>query len=226
MRIETSNNPIEALQQQLLTVINEHRGHTLIYLAGGSALRIFDNLQINPDTLVRTIWCMGDDRQERGESNNYEQLQQRWSQSAEATIIDTSVHDDEDHVPYVERINFQLAEILHSKSDVQTIAILGTGADGHTASIFPMDEESFRETYEVDSTYVPVHVATLTEPQRASLTPHAILNDVDQVYGYIAGEAKKSILNKLMNQDLEIYEMPAQLLKLHKNTTVFTDIET
>jgi len=109
-------------------------------------------------------------------------------------------------------------------SNPKIITILGVGLDGHTAGIFPLEKSIFQETYKEDVTYAPVHLKSLTIDSRASFTPNWILNSSDVLIGYITGETKKEILDGLLNESKNIHERPAELLKLHKNSFIYTDI--
>jgi 6-phosphogluconolactonase/glucosamine-6-phosphate isomerase/deaminase len=60
---------------------------------------------------------------------------------------------------------------------------------------------------------------------RASFTPNWILDNVDELIGYVVGADKQAILKKLNTEDKQLNERPAELLKLHPRTTVYTDID-
>jgi 6-phosphogluconolactonase/glucosamine-6-phosphate isomerase/deaminase len=100
---------------------------------------------------------------------------------------------------------------------------LGVGSDGHTAGIFPLNEESFINTYEADPTYAPVHLETLTIDSRASFSSDFILNECDAAIGYVVGESKHAILQSLQNETKPIHERSAEILKRHRDSTVYTN---
>jgi 6-phosphogluconolactonase/glucosamine-6-phosphate isomerase/deaminase len=101
--------------------------------------------------------------------------------------------------------------------------VLGMGPDGHTAGIFPLPKESFRETYPDDLTYVPVHVEGLTINSRASFTPSWILGQVDELFAYVTGDSKHAMLESLVNETKELHERPAEILKRHRCAHLYTD---
>jgi len=169
---------------------------------------------------------MGDERV-TGEvdQNNYLQLEARYANHPLINdVFDTSARDDEIPEFFATRIQELFFENISKLTNVKIISILGVGQDGHTAGIFPLDEATFQEVYKEDVMYAPVTNKSLTIDSRASLTPGWILSNVDHIIGFITSESKKQILNELINESREIHERPAELLKLHKNSFIYTDI--
>jgi len=227
MEVTRTNTPAEAAAHHLESLIEADERNVLCLISGGSAFAIYDHIKLSESAKGRTIFCMGDERVREGaHENNYSQLVQTCPDFVNThQVIDTSIEDDEDPEKFSLRINRILEKIFTDKKDLKVISILGMGPDGHTAGIFPMPQDRFRDTYEADLTYVPVVVEGLTIDARASITPTFILHRVDHVIGYITGEAKQAKLNELINQDLELYDMPAQIIKQHKDAVIFTDIK-
>jgi 6-phosphogluconolactonase/glucosamine-6-phosphate isomerase/deaminase len=88
-----------------------------------------------------------------------------------------------------------------------------------------MDESSFRRVYQDDRIYVPVHPEGLRIDSRASFTPSWILSNADVIIGYVVGEDKRQILTELNQTDKKLNERPAEIFKLHKNATIYTDLD-
>lgn len=173
----------------------------------------------------RTIFMMGDERVSgESDTNNFLQLQTRYPDSpVTACTIPTIPEVNESPEYFATRIEKIFLEKISTLRNVKIISILGLGADGHTAGIFPLPKESFQETYRDDSVYVPVHVEGLTIDSRASFTPTWLLDHVDAVIGYVAGEGKKMILESLIHESKLIHERPAEILKLHRDVNLYTD---
>ncbi len=226
MELITTATPAEKAGSHISGFIAEANADVVILLSGGSAMGVFEHITIDKSE-CRTIFMMGDERVTgEVETNNYLQLKERYfDHPLIEQVLDTSALVDETPEIFATRVKNIFVENISNLTEPKFLAVLGVGADGHTAGIFPMNEESFSNVYEADSTYVPVHLESLTIDSRASFTPNWILNSSDAVIGYIAGETKKQILNDLMNESKDIYERPAELFKRHKNSFIYTDID-
>lgn len=89
------------------------------------------------------------------------------------------------------------AELEKALAELPTfdVVILGMGADGHTASLFP-GAEALAEGLDVRSEKSCIAVQPLTAPhQRMSLTLPRLLN-TEQLIIHITGNEKKAVLNK------------------------------
>jgi len=170
---------------------------------------------------------MGDERVSREPAiNNFLQLQSRYPEHPILKhLLETVPKENESAINFALRVGENFFSILTELNNPKIIYVLGVGTDGHTAGIFPMRIESFRKTYQDDLTYVPVSVEGLTIDSRASFTPSWILSNVDELIGYVVGADKQEILTKLNSEDKKLSERPAELLKLHARTTVYTDLD-
>lgn len=121
------------------------------------------------------------------------------------------------------RIEEKFFSTLTQLHNPKILYVLGIGTDGHVAGIFPGEIDWFRKTYQEDLTYVSVHQEGLTIDSRASFTPTWILQNADELIGYAVSQSKKEILTKLNTEDKKLNERPAELLKLHARSTVYTD---
>lgn len=226
MQINVSNNPAADLATHVREYITEHQDSDILcFTAGGSALALFDYLDLDADQKRRTIFCMGDERVSGERSiNNFLQLTERLTEAqSDLQIIDTCGATETPEI-LATRIDQKISEIISGSKNIKIICILGIGEDGHTAGIFPMDTETFLHTYTEDATYVPVTGRGLTIDSRASLTPSFILNQADQVLGFAQSKTKCAhIVIELIKRNYELNEMPAQLIKRHKDSYLFTD---
>lgn len=174
----------------------------------------------------RTIFMMGDERGNREpEVNNTLQLEARHPDHlATKSLIPTIPNENESLEDFASRIEKTFLEKISQLKNVKIFMILGIGTDGHTAGIFPLPKESFQKVYRDDLTYVPVHVEGLTIDSRASLTPSWILDHVDEIFAYVVGQSKQRMLESLQNETKKLHERPAELLKLHKLSHIYTDL--
>ena len=220
MRSHTSSQPHRHAALRLHELLRDREAICII--SGGSALDVFAELP--EDDLVRTIFMLGDERWSRAPgSNNYVQYAARFTDHPLLPqLVDTSVAPDESHRAYAERLARTFKQLQHERPHALIIALLGIGSDGHTAGIFPMNEQSFIETYEADVPYVPINVEGLSEPFRASLTPSEIERSA-AIVAYATGSEKHDVLTELHVTKRSLHEQPAQLIARHANADLFTD---
>ncbi|MCB9815695.1 6-phosphogluconolactonase [Candidatus Nomurabacteria bacterium] len=243
-----TDRPGKEAGEHISNSIREHVGDVVCILSGGSALDVIEYIDTSKYCFhqdcgeareeeikgqkikcqkneCRTIFVIGDERVSRESTiNNFMQLQSRYpGHPVTINTIETIPTESETEKNFAERIEKLFLETLLELNNPKIICLLGVGADGHTAGIFPMDEASFRKLYQDDRTYVPVHVEGLTIDSRASFTPSWILNNVDELIGYIVGSSKLEILSKLNSETKKLNERPAELLNLHKKVLIYTD---
>lgn len=241
-----TKQPDQAAGEYINNIIHEHHGDIVCLLSGGSALDIIKYIDPNKNCFhqdchevanqsqqpinclkneCRTIFMMGDERVSgKGDINNYLQLVARYPEHPVIKeTINTTALENETEKDFAIRIENIFLQTLIELKNPKIIFILGVGADGHTAGIFPLDEVSFRRAYQDDLTYVPVKLDGLKIDSRASFTPSWILNNADELIGYVVGASKKEILSKLNSETKKINERPAELLNLHKRVHIFTD---
>ena len=237
-RLIITSTPAKEAGEQINDIIQEHLGDVVCILSGGSALDIVKYIRpgkkcFHADCMTetcdksecRTIFMMGDERVSREPSiNNFLQLQSRYPEHPILKhFLETIPKEDESAISFALRVEEKFFSVITELDNLKIIYVLGVGTDGHTAGVFPMEIESFRKTYQDDLTYVPVSREGLTIDSRASFTPNWILNNVDELIGYVVGADKQEILTKLNSEDKKLNQRPAEHLKLHTRTTVYTD---
>ncbi len=97
--------------------------------------------------------------------------------------------------------------------------LFGIGADGHTAGILPDSPASLLPA--LDDTYGCFYPSTPFA--RITITP-SFFPHVDLAVAWAAGKEKKEALASLLTE-IPVHAQPAQLLKLPKETILFTDIQ-
>lgn len=99
--------------------------------------------------------------------------------------------------------------------------VLGLGNDGHTASLFPFDNQSLeeKEAYAVFTNKGP----TDGVQNRISLTFKSI-NNSKKISVFVTGRGKRDIIEKLLKDDLQTIEFPIVGVQAH-NLTWFVDTE-
>lgn len=108
--------------------------------------------------------------------------------------------------------------------DTQVTALIGIGADGHIAGIFPNNRNKFADRYDTEQWVVGFAAADANHefPTRMTITPHFIRNNIDQAVVFAVGDKKQNTLQQLVSKDIQPHNQPAQLLK-NIPTTLITD---
>jgi 6-phosphogluconolactonase len=100
------------------------------------------------------------------------------------------------------------------------LALMGMGADGHTASLFPGSSAVIENTKPVLSVTADY---SGRPAQRVTLTP-PVFNDARQVLFLVTGADKAGALAAVLNGPLDIQNWPAQSIQpVSRNLTWFVD---
>ena len=226
MVVITTDAPAKLAGEYIQQVITAHDGDVLCLLSGGSALDIVPHITQADKHECRTIFMMGDERGSRDpEINNSLQLIHRHPDSTVAkNLILTVPREGEKLKNFTSRISETFSTEISKLKNIKIIQVLGVGSDGHTAGIFSLPKDKFTQTYNrPDLDIVPTHLEGLKIDSRASFTPNWILTKVDELIVYVVGADKKPILESLLSESKEIHERPAELIKQHLRTKLYTD---
>lgn len=143
--------------------------------------------------------------------SNWQQLLEKGFSLPEARFLPALTGDDVQTT--CQKLNQALE--LELKKDSYKIGLFGIGADGHTAGILPHSEAinsgDLAYTYKTEKF------------ERITITPKAILA-LDEAVVYAKGEEKWKTLRDL-EQDKDIHDQPAQILKTVPLLTMFTDYQ-
>lgn len=202
--------------ESVVTEAIQQRGKALVALSGGSTpLKLFSQLSSAPLAeridwkAVHFFWC--DERcvpPEHPESN-FGQARRAFLQPL--TIPDANLHRIQGELE-PEQAALAYRETLRQYRSVELdwpvfdLVLLGMGADGHTASLFP-GEDSRMST--------PVLAVTANyqgrPAQRITLTP-LVFNAARQVLFLVAGEDKADAVRRVLTGPLDLNSYPAQAI--------------
>lgn len=136
--------------------------------------------------------------------------------------INTDISPEEAAREYSEKI--LSIKKMYAKEKAIDFAILGMGDDGHTSSLFPGQEES----YKIEQLFIP-SIHPVNKIERVALSMYGILNETGVVAFHLLGEKKKTILESVLDDALldgKGCQFPSSYVIVNRsNTEIFTDIQ-
>ena len=227
MDIHSSSQPDVDVAQALSEQIEKHKNTPLLLLlAGGSALQILDLLDTAYINEYVTIMMMDERYSSNPEENNFLQMTltafYTITKMQGVTFIPSVPTVEETHEDFTCRIESQLKNYITETPEVTVFALFGIGPDGHTAGIFPMEKESFVDTYGQGQLYTKVVYDKNSSPLRTSITPKFITTYITKSLVYATGEGKRPILQTI-SDPYELHELPSHIHK-QIDSELFTDL--
>lgn len=202
--------------------------NVLLLLSGGSALEVLAYIDTNLLTPKITI-SMLDERVSNDETvNNFLQLQKTnfYSEAHARGVgeIQTIPHQNESPLFFAKTVGEAFRNFLAENPTAKIIGLFGVGADGHTASIFPMPKDVFAKIYDSENIFVPVISDSANPNERISITPNFIESYIDEVVLYAIGKNKcDTVLQHMTSGAFEVHELPALAPAQHPKSYFFTD---
>ncbi len=208
------------------------RGRFLVALSGGSTPQALFSLLATPEFSTRIAWPQvhlfwGDERLVPADEpgSNYYHAQRLLL--AHVPIPTAQVHRVKGELPAQEAVEDYdrqlraLADNDHAWPNFD-LALMGLGADGHTASLFPESTALLEKTR-------PVLAVTAEydgrPAQRITLTP-PVFNDARQALFLVAGADKATALAAVLSGPQDVQKWPAQSIQpASQNLHWFVDQE-
>lgn len=230
MKIEVQQDPEVTAGALITDSLKKQTGNpVLLILSGGSALSVLEHIDSDALSDNLTI-ALADERYTYDTpERNFEKLAHTnffsSAQNRGVQFIDYTQNTSKSLTQYVHRINASFDALQIAHPTLYTIALLGIGEDGHTASIFPSSQQDFESVYlSKQTTFIPVEIPGDTHPQRISITPSFIENSIDEIFLYAKGKNKCfTILMDMFSNHHDINQIPALIPARHHNSTLCTD---
>ena len=208
----------------------EHSSQPVLFLvSGGSSLKVLDHVPTENLGTHVTLSVVDERYTDDEEGSNFTQLTKTdfYHQAVYkgANIISSASKEHSDSAELALFINGFLAHFFENQANSFVIGLFGVGEDGHTASIFPMNESPYRAIYEVDQLCVPVLWEGDTYPHRVSITPKVIRDKIDEVIIFATGEDKQERIVAGLRAGQPPHEFPAGLILEHRHAHLFSDFD-
>lgn len=189
-----------------------------LFFSGGSALGVFDALDADCAGPYLTLAPIDERYDPTRETSNFEAFAKtafyESAKIAGADFLDTRVQEGEGRDGLAERFENGIRKWVSEHPEGRMITILGIGPDGHTAGIFPDDDEaSFRERFQGDRWVVGYRgPESATCPERVTVTVSFIATQLHQAYVFLSGEEKRSAWEDVLEKRKPLHRLPALLL--------------
>lgn len=224
----SSKNPPQDARTALTDLLHREtkRNDILLLLSGGSALQVLPT-SVAPIVARRITVSMLDERVSRdSDCNNFLQFSKtsfyEILKKSGARFIETVPDLTETPAMVKKRIERSWREWNESHPGGTIVALMGIGADGHTAGIFTEFEEEMKD---VDWTH------GFSRPEfgksmhgRVSATPGFLKQCVTEAIIIAYGREKREVLRRITNHTDNALDLPARVIREMRQATLFTDL--
>ncbi len=215
----------ETLNELLL---ENQKNPILLLLSGGSALEILDYVGDKALTENVTITMLDERFSEDPKNNNFLALQKTefysFAQKMECSFFGSLPRPNESLKDFSKRYENNLQTWVTENPKGKIFAVFGIGQDGHTAGIFPNNnEKEFNEMFNAQSLAIGYNAKNNTPLNlrvTATLTFFKLINNA---IIFACGKEKKSALSAFKEKTLPVYLLPALGILQTKNRQLFTD---
>ena len=206
------------------------RGRFLTVLSGGSTPNLLFHILADPDFSRQIDWpavhlFWGDERLVPPDNPGSNYFQARRLLLDKVPIPAAQVHRLRGELAPADAVQTYRRQLQAYAGNSQPwprfdLALMGLGADGHTASLFPGSAAALEKRQSV----LAVTAAYAGRPaQRATLTP-PVFNDAHQILFLVTGEEKAAALAAVIEGPRDIEKWPAQGIQpLSGSLTWFAD---
>lgn len=226
-RTEVEN--LAAAQVGFAHVLNQYATQpTLLLVSGGSALSLFDRSDLFSGDASNMFITVLDERFDPQHSN-FAALSSR---PLFKTLVDRGAssgnpftHKNSDTMGGVaEYMHTTITDWYSRNPHGHSIATFGIGHDGHTAGIFPDNEDRawFRQYTETDKLYIAIDVGSRNPHRyRITATPRCIQKVMDGIV-FVTGKEKGPILKQFIDETVP-HRIPAVYIKSVPRVCIYTD---
>ena len=232
-RIHTFTDKEQAasdLAQTLAQECLDAKRPTLLLFSGGSALSVIQYLPLFSDAAFLTLSVVDERADPSGATSNFQELSRTpWFQAmraAGAATIDPLSSATSFSQEKAQAFEHALRQWQETHKNGLIVALLGMGADGHTAGIFPTPAtETFAQLFQSEA-WVAAHTVpgAPSYPERLTTTLTFLQQVADRVYVFICGREKEIAWRHLLAQDLALSALPILGIYAMRQPQIFTDL--
>lgn len=187
----------------------------LLLLSGGSALA---PLRLLPEPPSATIAALDDRVSDDPAVSNYLQLVEAGMRPG----FDSRPRPGEPREAVAARFDAFLRGWRQAHPEGRVVITQGIGPDGHTAGIFPLAAASFSALY--DGAWAVSHAHGAPYPERVTVTPGFLVDQVDASLLYVGGENKREALARALDPTSRPHEVPAAVIQRMRDVRLVTDL--
>lgn len=207
---ETAESALEAAVKELLHTLHALKSEqVLLLLSGGANVKVAEKAKdlINGKNIE--TYALDERYSSSPDLNNSLILQ------SQGILLNVMVPRlGETLEAFGKRFNSNLLNWRRNNPNGLVVATWGMGADGHVAGISPMPDkpEVFEKLFMQSSDWAVGYSGSLTPPQRVTVTPQLVLQEIDYLLGFISGEEKRAAFNNFREKTTDVHQNPVQLL--------------
>jgi 6-phosphogluconolactonase len=220
---ESLNREAAAIFVQQAQLAVARRDRFVVALSGGRTPRRLYEILANPPFCNEVVWekthvFWGDERCVPPDDRRSNALMARRALLDHVPVPPAHIHPIlcyENPVTSAKQYGDLLHDFFSGKSPVFDLILLGLGENGHTASLFPQSRILKDPTAWTASIYLEEEGM-----HRVTLMP-AVINRSRLVAFLVFGEAKASVLKKVLSEPSDPFSLPAQLVRPYNGKLVW-----
>lgn len=202
----------------------------LLLFSGGSALSVTDYLPASSDAAFLTLSVVDERDDPSKKASNFQELKRTpWFQKmmlCGASSIDPLTDNHLSTEKKALAFERTLRQWKENHRDGSIIVILGMGADGHTAGIFPAQEaEIFDQLFQGDAWVIGYTVPEAPScPTRITATLTFLQQEAAKVYVFLCGQEKATTWEHLLANDIVLSTLPILGIYGMRQVAIYTDL--
>lgn len=229
-QLETAAAAAEAGETLNQALLDNKQRPVLLMLSGGSALSLLDYVGQSGLGENLTVTMLDERFSRDPEINNFAQLQKtdfyNDALAAGASFFGTLPRDGETLAELAKRWEANLKNWAEENPGGTILATLGMGPDGHTAGIFPFDDEKkFNALFNFGGWVVAYDADSKSKYAERLTVSLTFFKLIGLGLAFVCGPEKQEKFKLLVHNRLSPHTLPAVAWREIKDVRVFTDLK-